>query len=203
MTKLLLKTERLTIRDFEEDDWQAIVQRTTQAEVARFMTWDVTTWAEQTKVVAWIRDQGTLTLTTFNKHLEFAVEKDAKVIGNIGFKRSSEVDQPAEIGWDFSREYWGQGYATEASAALMDWCFRNLELRRFISVCDARNTGSYKLMERLGMRREAHHLKGRFNKGEWVDDFVYAILKEEWLHRPQPRYTVHLPLDSLEMKETV
>lgn len=193
MSKLHLKTERLTIRDFAEADWQSIVERTTQESVARFMTWDVTTWAEQTKVVAWIREQGTLTLTTFDKHLEFAVEKDERVIGNIGFKRSSEADQPAEIGWDFSPEYWRQGYATEASAALMDWCFRNLELHRFISVCDARNTGSYKLMERLGMRREAHHLKSRLNKGEWVDDLVYAVLKDEWLSRPPPHYTVYNP----------
>ncbi len=198
MSKLHLKTERLTIRDSTEADWQSIVERTTQESVVRFMTWDVTTYAEQTKVVAWIREQGVLTLTTPDKHLEFAVEKDEIVIGNIGFKRPSEVDEPAEIGWSFSPEYWRQGYATEASAALMDWCFRNFELHRFISVCDARNTSSYKLMERLGMRREAHHLKSRFNKGEWVDDFIYAVLKDEWLSRPSPRYTVRTPTQNEE-----
>ena len=203
MSKLLLKTERLTIRDYVEADWQAIVQRTTQDEVAQYMVWDTTTWAEQEKVVAWIREQQTLTLETLGKYVEFAVEKDGRAIGTVGLKHLSKTDRVAEVGWDLDPECWGQGYASEATAAFMNWCFRNLELHRFTSICDARNIGSYKLMERLGMRREAHHVKSSFIKGEWVDDLVYAVLKDEWLGRPQPRYTAYLPLDSSKTKEPV
>lgn len=193
MSKLHLTTERLTIRDFIVDDWQSIVQRTTQEDVAQFMAWDTTTWAEREKVVAWIQEQQTLTLTTFGKYVEFAVDKAGRAIGTVGVKHLSAVDKVAEVGWDLDPEHWRVGYATEATAAFMDWCFRNLELHRFTSVCDARNTGSYKLMERLGMRREAHHVKSSFIKGEWVDDLVYAVLKDEWLSRPSPHYTVHTP----------
>ena len=198
MSKLHLKTERLVIRDFVEDDWRSIVARTTQAEVARYMPWDTTTWAEQEKVVAWIREQQTLTLTTFGKYIEFAIEREGEAIGDVGFKRLSEVNKVAEIGWDLDPAFQGMGYATEATAALMDWCFRNLHLHRLISVCDARNTGSYRLMERLGMRREAHHVKSTFIKGEWVDDLVYAVLKDDWLRRPPPRYTVYTPTQNEE-----
>ena len=179
MTKLLLKTERLTIRDYVEADWQAIVQQTTQEDVARYMEWDTTTWAEREKVVAWIKEQQVLTFSTFGKYIEFAVEKGREVIGNLGIKRLSEANKVAEVGWDLDPECWGQGYASEATTAFMDWCFRNLELHRFTSVCDARNTGSYKPVERLGMRREALHAKSSFIKGEWVDDLVYAVLKDE------------------------
>lgn len=193
MSKLLLKTERLTIRDYVEADWRAIVQQTTQEDVARYMEWDTTTWAEREKVAAWIEEQQALTFDTFGKYIEFAVEKGGEVIGNLGVKRLSEVNRVAEVGWDLDPAHWGVGYATEATAAFMDWCFRTLKLHRFTSVCDARNTGSYKLMERLGMRREAHHVKSSFIKGEWVDNLVYAVLKEELLSRPSPKYTVYTP----------
>lgn len=202
MNKLLLQTERLTIRDFVEDDWRSIVERSVQEDVARYMEWDTTTWAEREKVVAWIREQQTLTLDTFGEYVEFAVELGEASIGTVGLKRSSKLNKVAEVGWALDPKYGGKGYATEATAAFMDWCFRNLDLHRFTSVCDARNTGSYKLMERLGMRREALHLKSSLIKGEWVDDFVYAVLEEEWLRRPPPRYTVHLPLTASEVKES-
>ncbi len=193
MSKLQLTTERLVIRDFVENDWRSIVERTTQESVARYMQWDTTTWAEQEKVTAWIQEQQTLTFDTVGKYLEFAIDKDGVSIGTVGLKRLSTANRDAEIGWDLDPAYWVLGYATEAAAALMDWCFRTLELRRFTSVCDARNTGSYKLMERLGMRREAHHLKSSFIKGEWEDDLVYAVLKDEWLSRLPPHYAVYNP----------
>ena len=198
MSKLHLKTERLIIRDFVEDDWQSIVARTTQESVAQYMQWDTTTWAEREKVVTWIREQKTLTFGTVGRYLEFAVERDDDAIGTVGLKNLSKVNKVAEVGWDLDLAHWGMGYATEATAALMDLCFRNLHLHRFTSVCDACNTGSYRLMERLGMRREAHHVKSSFIKGKWVDDLVYAVLKDEWLCRPPPRYTVYTPTQNEE-----
>lgn len=181
MSKLLLKTERLTIRDFIEDDWRDIVETRTQEEVARYELWDTTTWAEREKVVERIREQRALTFDMLGKYVEFAVVLGKKAIGSVGVKRLSDTHKDAEVGWVFDARYWGQGYATEATRALMDWGFYNLELHRITAVCDARNTGSYKLMERLGMRREAHHVKSFFSKGEWTDDLVYAVLKGEWL----------------------
>ncbi len=198
MTKLLLKTERLTIRDFEEEDWHAIVQRTTQAEVAAFMPWNEAAWAEQEKVVAWIREQRALDFSTTDRYLEFAVVKDGLNIGDVALKRFANNPKSAEVGWTLDPALQGQGYATEAAAVFMDWCFRNLKLHRLTSVCSSRNTGSYKLMERLGMRREAHHVKSSFIKGEWVDDLVYAVLAEEWSRRPPPKYTVLSPHDLAE-----
>ena len=202
MTKLMLKTERLTIRDFVEDDWQDIVETRSQEEVARYELWDTTTWAEREKVAGLIREQRALTFDMLGKYVDFVVVLGEKAIGSVGVKRLSDIHKDAEVGWVFNARYWGQGYATEAARALMDWGFRNLELHRIISVCDARNVPSYRLMERLGMRREAHHVKSFFSKGEWTDDLVYAVLKDEWLGRPPPRYTV-LPLAAAETKESV
>ena len=198
MSKLHLKTERLVIREFVEEDWRDIVETRTQEEVARYEPWDTTTWAERERVVERIREQRALTSYMVGKYTEFAAVLGDKAIGSVGVKRLSDVHQDAEVGWVFGTRYWGQGYATEAARALMDWSFRTLELHRITAVCDARNVPSYRLMERLGMRREAHHVKSYFSKGEWTDDLVYAVLKDEWLRRPPPRYTVLAPVSPKE-----
>ncbi len=199
--KLLLKTERLTIRDFCEDDWKDIAERTAQEEVALYMPWDTNTWAEREKIVNWIEEQRTLTFETVGRYLEFAIVLDEKNIGDVAIKRLAEGHEVAEVGWVLSREHQGRGYAAEATAALMDWCFRNLELHRMTSMCDAKNTASFKLMERLGMRREAHHVKSSLIKGEWVDDLIYAVLRDEWLARPKPTYEVQTHLLQTSAKE--
>ena len=187
---LKLKTERLLIRNFREDDWQSIVARSTQEDVAKYMAWDTSTWAEKEKVVGWIREQQTFDLGTLGKYVEFAVELDGESIGVVGIKRTSRTNKVAEVGWDLDPAHWGQGYATEANGAFIDHCFRHLDLHRITSLCDVRNEGSWRLMERLGMRREAHHLESSFIKGEWADDLVYAVLRSEWLARPKPGYEV-------------
>lgn len=188
--KLVLKTERLIIRDFREDDWRDIIERTTQEEVALYEPWDTTMWADKEKVTEWIEAQQALTFELIGKYLEFAVVLGDRAIGSVGVKRLSETHKNAEVGWSLNIHFQGRGYATEAARALIDLCFGALELHRITATCDARNTASYKLMERLGMRREAHHLESFFSKGEWTDDLVYAVLRGEWLARPRPSYTV-------------
>ena len=188
--KLKLSSERLTIRDFVDEDWPSVVRRTTAPEVAQYMEFTTDTWREKTKVLTWIAEQRQLDLGTFGKYVEFAVVKDGKAIGDVALKRFSKTNKNAEIGWALDPEEQGRGYATEASAIFLDHCFRTLNLHRVTSVCDARNTASYKLMERLGMRREGHHLQSSFIKGEWVDDLLYAILRDEWFAKPRPAYTV-------------
>ena len=195
MSKLHLETERLVIRDFVEEDWQDIVETRTQEEVARYEPCGTRPPGPSGKGSLSASGSSVRSpLDMVGKYTEFAVVLGNKAIGSVGVKRLSDVHQDAEVGWVFDARYWGQGYATEAARALMDWSFRTLELHRITAVCDARNVPSYRLMERLGMRREAHHVKSYFSKGEWTDDLVYAVLKDEWLRRPPPRYTVLAPV---------
>lgn len=199
MSKLLLETKRLTIRNFRPQDAAAMVARMTHPEVARFMTWDSAIWEDEEKVQAWIAKQRGFGLAVLDAFLEFAVEKDGVNIGDVAVKRFSRDPSLAEVGWSLHPDFQGQGYATEAASALMDWAFYNLDVRRITSLCDAKNVRSYKLMARLGMRREALHLKSSLIQGAWVDDLICAVLKEEWEERPRPNYRVRLPLAPLEV----
>lgn len=87
----------------------------------------------------------------------------------------------AEIGWSLDPAYQGQGFATEAVRAAIDLCFGPLRLRRVYAECFAANERSWRLMERLGMRREAHTIRDSLHRsGEWMDGFTYALLADEW-----------------------
>ncbi|MCW3060900.1 MAG: hypothetical protein JWQ02_2721 [Capsulimonas sp.] len=85
----------------------------------------------------------------------------------------------------FHPDYHGQGYATEAAEALLKFLFGDLAAHRVTSGCDARNTASVRLMERLGLRREGHLVQSQFSNGELRDEYLYALLRGEWLARAE------------------
>lgn len=87
----------------------------------------------------------------------------------------------AELGWVLDPAHTGRGYATEAIRAVIDVCFGQLGLRRVHAGCFADNEPSWRLMERLGMRREEFSRKTALHRsGEWLDGMSYGILAEEW-----------------------
>jgi RimJ/RimL family protein N-acetyltransferase len=85
-----------------------------------------------------------------------------------------------EIGWVISSDHQGRGYATEAARALADFAFSTLRCHRLVATCQPENVASWRVMEKLGMRREAHFRQGLYREtGEWWDEYFYALLAEE------------------------
>ncbi len=90
--------------------------------------------------------------------------------------------QTYEIGWVFGREHQRHGYATEAGRSLLAYAFESLRCHRIIATCQPQNVASWRVMEKLGMRREGHFRKCIFRgPEEWWDEYFYAILNEEYL----------------------
>jgi len=118
-------------------------------------------------------------------------ERDGVVVGDLMVMVSSPWSQAevrdraagtqAELGWVIDPAYAGQGLGTEAAGALLELCFGPLGLRRVTAGCFADNVASWRIMERLGMRREEHAVAASLHRdGRWLDGFSYAILAEEW-----------------------
>lgn len=85
-----------------------------------------------------------------------------------------------ELGWVLHPDHAGHGYATEAVRALLGIAFDGLGLRRVTASCFAANESSLRLMERVGMRREAYNVRDSLHRsGDWLDGMVYALLAEE------------------------
>lgn len=91
---------------------------------------------------------------------------------------------PAELAWELHRDYWRQGYGTEIGWTLLRLGFEVLGVRRIVADCNTLNKGSYRIMEKIGMRREAHYIKcyrgNRALNHQWCDKYLYAILREEY-----------------------
>ncbi len=105
------------------------------------------------------------------------------VIGDVGLAWTGDDHRQAELGYKFLPGHRGHGYATEAAAALVDVAFSTIGAHRVCGRLDARNAASARLLERLGMRREAHLAQNEWVKGEWTDEVVYAVLAPEWAAR--------------------
>jgi RimJ/RimL family protein N-acetyltransferase len=119
------------------------------------------------------------------------IEHAGKVIGDLflkvedGWAQREAEDQArgvqAEIGWCLDPAHAGHGYATEAARALLRLCFADLGLRRVVANSFADNEASWRLMERLGMRRESYTVRDSLHRERgWVDGVSYALLADEW-----------------------
>jgi RimJ/RimL family protein N-acetyltransferase len=109
------------------------------------------------------------------------IEKSTNhIIGDIGIHFIDKYQ--SEIGCTLSKDYQSKGFATETLRGVIKHLFNELDKHRVVASIDPMNTNSIKLMERLGFRKEAHFKRSILINGEWVDDLIYAILKEEWNH---------------------
>lgn len=181
---LVIDTERLRIREYQDGDAADILEYSSDGDfwVRRNVGWEVS--AEGVR--EYWEGQRDFDPADDPKWLSLVVElkSHAKVIGNVGFG-VAETDglKQGSVGWLLGRPYQGRGLATEAVAALMSYCFEQLGLHRISARTGHDNERSWRLMERLGMRREAHFRESHVVSGEWRDEYVYAILAEEWRGR--------------------
>jgi RimJ/RimL family protein N-acetyltransferase len=171
-----MPTERLLIRKFTPDDWEDLFEYLSQESVVKFEPYEVFT-EEGCKLEATKRSKD-------NNFWAVCLKNTSKLIGNIYLaKRDYET---WELGYVFNANYQGKGYATEAAYALIDDAFKNHSARRVIAMCNPLNKPSWKLLERLGMRREGHLRQNIFFKKDangcpiWLDTYEYAFLNTEW-----------------------
>jgi aminoglycoside 6'-N-acetyltransferase len=178
-----LHTERLTIRRFRREDAPALAAYRSEPVVARYQGWDTPFTEEQAE--AFIAELEGSHPDTPDEWFQLAVSETASgvLVGDVGVGPDGDDPRLARIGFTVAPAHQGQGLATEAVTAVLDHLFRVRGKHRVAADCDVRNTASVALLERVGMRREAHHLASAWWKGEWTDEYVYAVLADEWLAR--------------------
>lgn len=177
-----IETQRLILRAFEDGDLNPFLAYRNHPDVARYQSWESISLA---RAQAFIQEQKSLTPGQPGQWFQFAVTlKDAGLlIGDVGLQVLVQHPRQAQLGLSFNPEYHGQGLATEALTAVLDYAFINLDLHRVLAVLDAENDRARALLERAGLRREGHFLKNAWFKGHWADEFLYAVLQAEWLPR--------------------
>jgi RimJ/RimL family protein N-acetyltransferase len=177
---LPIETERLILRKYLDRDLRDIVEFSRQADfwLARNLDWEPT----HDSVRAHFEAQRDLEPESLPGWMDLVMEikSEGRVIGCVGIGVTDKEQGQASIGWMLGCQYQGQGLATEAAQALVDFGFRAMKLHRIFARTGQANTRSWRLMERLGMRREAHFRQSHKVQGKWDDEFVYALLADEW-----------------------
>ena len=182
-----LATRRLVIRPVSTSDVEATWEFRRLDDVSRWITAAPTTLEEYR--------------VTFEDPERMAkmlvIELEGVVIGDLmlavedAWAQTEVVEQAhgvqAELGWCLHPRYGGHGYATEAVEALIRLSFDALGLRRVTAGCFADNEASWRLMERLGMRRETYTVRESLHRsGQWLDGMGYALLADEWRSGQRP-----------------
>jgi len=192
-----IETGRLLLRPFTGDDVDDAYAYLSLPEVTRFLYWEPRDRAGAAEALALKANQ--VTVSEPGERLTLAVvwKETGRVAGECNLMYQSREHSQGEIGYVLNPAYHGRGIATEAAAQMLRLGFEGLGLHRIVARCDGRNLASTRVMERLGMRREAHFVHDEVFKGEWADSIVYAMLDFEWRSRAGSSAQVGGALDGL------
>jgi aminoglycoside 6'-N-acetyltransferase len=174
---VLITTDRLVLRRFRPDDAPTLAAYRSDEDIARYQSWEAPVTLEQARRSVEAMAAGDPDEPGW---FQYAVERtaDGVLIGDVGANLHPNRMQ-AEIGFTVAAAYQGRGYASEAVRAVLDRLFTVQGVQRVSAECDARNTASARLLERVGFRREGLRPQFTWIKGEWTDDLLYGLLARD------------------------
>jgi RimJ/RimL family protein N-acetyltransferase len=178
-----IETDRLRLRPFTRGDVDAVFTYRQRKDVTQYLSDGPMSHESVTEVVQMRVGQHEFMGEGDKIFLAAELRSPMQVIGEVSLILRDASSRQAEIGYIFHPDFHGRGYATEAANVLLQMGFEGAGMHRIFARCSAGNEASWKVMERLGMRREAHFREHAFVKGGWDEEFVYAVLEDEWRHR--------------------
>lgn len=175
-----IKSERLILKELTETDLDFIYKMQSN-EFVYFYEEDKEPTKEQVyknytkKITRMSQDKNQFFIFIISTHPE------GIPIGEIQIQLNWEEIKEWEIGYTLHPDYWGNGYASEASKMLLTHVFENLKAHKVVAFCNANNKKSAALMERIGMKRDGLLREGRLWHNDWCNEFVYSILEKDYL----------------------
>ena len=176
----MLKTARLNIRELDLEDLNNVHQLHSLPETDEFNTLGIPETIRETEklLTEWINEKGRQP----RKVYVFAIDLNdgGQFIGLIAIKLGKEKYKTAEVWFKVHKDFWRKGYTTEALMALLDFGFNQLALHRIEADCAVDNIASGRVLEKVGMTREGMKRKILPIRGEWKDNYFYAILEDDF-----------------------
>lgn len=174
---LTLETERLVLRPYVFGDVEDVLRYAQDPEWSRFLRVLPRPYARE-HAEQFIARQ---VLLDRESHPAWAITLQGRVVGGVNLRFAFE-NRSAEIGYSVARTHWGQGYCTEAARAVIDASFStHPDLNRIHARADTDNVGSQRVMQKVGMTREATLRQNRVERGEVFSEAIFSVLREEWL----------------------
>ncbi len=175
-----IETERLLLRPYRPDDFDALLAIESRADVNRYLYSEPRGPAEVRAMLS--RKIGETALGDEGDTVAVAVclRATGAMVGGCILHWASREHGLGEIGFVLHPDHHGHGYAAEAARPLLEFGFADVGLHRIIGRLEARNAASARVLEKLGMRREALLIENEWVKGEWQSELDYALLEREW-----------------------
>ena len=180
---MILQCERLLLREFHISDLPSFLELESSPQTYFYET----RAPDEAAVRKYIENAQRYARHTPRIYYRFAITLPPadQVIGRLSlYLQNSEIDE-WEIGWAIHPDCWSKGYASEAARRVVDFAFAERKIRRLVAFCHTANTASVRVMQKIGMQKEGCLRQVRFCRGAWCDEFIYAMLAEDWCHDRQ------------------
>lgn len=170
-----LDTDRLIVRRFQSDDLGPVFAYMSDPRVVKHLPEDL---FSETDAIEFIQKNS----GSDPENFALIERGSGKLIGHMVFHKWF-APRTLEVGWVIGTQDQGKGYATEAASELLAHGFGARSAHRIIATCQPDNPASWKVMEKIGMRKEGHFRQCIYRRGKWIDEVFYSILSEEWAER--------------------
>ncbi len=182
MAQLLVncRTNRLTLRPFQSGDLEDLASYFGLPEVSRYLYWGPRDRDETREALERSLHRPQEIIDENVLPVAVVLNETNRVIGDFMLRWTVDEHRQGEMGGTLNPEYQGRGLATEVYRELLQIGFVQYSLHRIVGQCDGRNAASIRSLEKAGLHQEAHLVENEFVKGEWTDEVVMAIRREQW-----------------------
>ena len=179
---MIIETKRLVMREMRPSDAADLLEYQSHPDIVRYIPWpEGNEETVQRHIERTLADSKNLPKAEGDYLvLVWELRETGKVIGQSNISIQSLEHHRGEVGWVTHQDFQGQGFAYEASYAMLEFGFEVMDLHRIVAEMDSRVPASAAVAQKLGMRKEAELKEAEFFKGEWCDMWIYAILKSEF-----------------------
>jgi RimJ/RimL family protein N-acetyltransferase len=182
MAQLLIdrRTPRLTLRPFKRDDLDDLASFYALEDVTRYLYWDPRDRKESLSALERSMQRPLEIIDDNVLPVAVVLNSTGRVIGDFMLRWTRNEHQQGECGGSLHPDYHGQGFAVEIYRELLEIGFVQYSLHRIVGRCDGRNAASIRSLQKAGLHVEAHLIENEFVKGEWTDEVILAIRREQW-----------------------
>lgn len=162
-----------TLRRFKETDLVSLVKYANNYNIARFLTNQFPhPYSEED-------GKSFLSMAVDNPNI-FAIEVDGEAVGSIGLFLQTDIhEKNAEMGYWLAEPFWGKRIMTRAVCEMIDYGFQTYDISRIFARPFSTNPASQRVLEKAGFVQEARLKKALYKNGEYMDELIYAINKED------------------------
>ncbi|GAB4538344.1 MAG: GNAT family protein [Anaerolineales bacterium] len=178
-----IESARLRLRNFTEADEEAFFLYRNEPQVAKYQGWEIPYPRERARQLIQSMKRADLPMMGAWTQYAVALKSTDELAGDIGCYFKKEDSRQVVLGFTIAPRYWRNGYASEILQSFLGFLFERMNVHRVSADCDTENIASYRTLEKLGFRREAHFIESFLMDGAYTSEYYYAILEREWQAR--------------------